>query len=264
MIKISVLMENTACSPDFQSEHGLSLWIETAHHTILFDTGKSGAFAANAAALGINLSEADIAVLSHGHYDHGGGLKTFLSLNEKAPVYLTRLAFVPHYSGTGEYIGLDPSLKGNPRLVTAADPQTIDDELMLCTCNERTRFFPTDTAGLTEKPADTLQPDAFLHEQYLTIRDGGRKIVVSGCSHKGIRNIVRWLRPDILIGGFHFMKMDVSSGENPLLKESAEDLLKFPTDYYTCHCTGIAQYRYLKSIMGNRIHYLSAGMQLEI
>ncbi|MCI8845747.1 MAG: MBL fold metallo-hydrolase [Lachnospiraceae bacterium] len=72
-MKITALLENKTNREDMLTEHGLSLYIETEKHKILFDMGQSDLFAKNAAALGINLSSVDIAVLSHGHYDHGGG-----------------------------------------------------------------------------------------------------------------------------------------------------------------------------------------------
>ena len=95
-MKITVLTENTACRESLACEHGLSLYIETGCHKILFDAGQSGAFADNAEALGIDLSAVDFAVLSHGHYDHGNGLVRFLEINGTAPIYLRRDTFGFH------------------------------------------------------------------------------------------------------------------------------------------------------------------------
>lgn len=263
-MKITVLTENTSSCPDIASEHGLSLLIETPKHRLLFDTGASDAFARNAEKLGIDLAAVDTAVLSHGHNDHGGGLKKFLSLNHTAPVYVNRNAFGPYYNENLKYIGLDPELESNPQLIPVGDHHTIDEELSLCTCNREIRYYPVDSAGLTVKSAGNYQADSFVHEQYLIIRTGGKKYVVSGCSHKGILNLMKWLQPDVMIGGFHFMKLDLSHGENETLRTAAETLLRCPAEYYTCHCTGLAQYDYLKKRMGNRLHYLSAGQTVEL
>ena len=116
-MKLYTLMENTTCRPDFDAEHGLSLYIETDRHRLLFDIGQSGTFADNAEKLGVDLAAVDCAVLSHGHYDHGGGLKRFLEINDHAPVYLNRNAFGEYYHGPDRYIGLDTQLKKSGRLI---------------------------------------------------------------------------------------------------------------------------------------------------
>ena len=92
-MKLTALLENTTDCPDILTRHGLSLYLETAHHKILFDFGPDDSFARNAEQLGVDLSAVDLAVLSHGHDDHGGGLKTFLEINQTAPVYVRETAF---------------------------------------------------------------------------------------------------------------------------------------------------------------------------
>lgn len=94
-MKITVLLENSKCREALTCEHGLSLYLQTGGKNILFDAGQTSAFAENAEKLGIDLKAVDLALLSHGHYDHGGGLATFLRINEKAPVYLQEEAFAP-------------------------------------------------------------------------------------------------------------------------------------------------------------------------
>ena len=80
-MKVQVLLENTSLSEALKAEHGLSLYIETGKHKILFDMGQTDAFADNAEKMGIDLSQVDFAILSHGHYDHGGGLKYFMEIH---------------------------------------------------------------------------------------------------------------------------------------------------------------------------------------
>ena len=91
-MKIITLMENTACREDLTASHGLSLYIETPKHNILFDMGPDNEYIHNAEKLGVDLKAVDIAVLSHGHYDHGGGLAMFRLLNDHAKIYLHRLS----------------------------------------------------------------------------------------------------------------------------------------------------------------------------
>lgn len=258
-MKITALTENTSGDPRIGCEHGLSLYIEASAHKILFDAGQSGLFADNAAVLGVDLSQVDCAVLSHGHYDHGGGLARFLQLNDHAPVYLSRYAFEPHYNGTEKYIGLDPALRNCGRLVFTDGEQPIADGLTLYACGRREMRYPIDTGNLLMRDDGVLKPEDFRHEQYLLIEENGKRILISGCSHKGILNIMHWLRPDVLVGGFHFMKR----GLDETLVSDARRLAAYPTDYYTCHCTGVEQYRRMKPHM-ERLHYLSAGQTISI
>ncbi len=258
-MKLSVLIENTSSKQEILCEHGLSLYIETEKHNILFDTGQSDAFAENALRMGIDLSKTDMAILSHGHYDHGGGLKRFLEINRTAPVYVSRHAFMPHYNGTEKYIGLDNGLKGNPRIHFVEDVLELTPELSLYSCNGAVCHVPMDSAGLNMVAEGQLQPEDFRHEQYLLIRESSRKILISGCSHKGILNIMKWFEPDVLIGGFHFMKLDPEGAGRETLQQAGKILLQYPAKYYTGHCTGVKQYCFLKKMMGERLEYLSGG-----
>ncbi|MBE6879479.1 MAG: MBL fold metallo-hydrolase [Ruminococcaceae bacterium] len=258
-MKITCLAENTSVNNNIGAEHGLSLFIETKNHRILFDMGQTELFSLNAEKLGIDLSSVDIAILSHGHYDHGGGISEFLRLNKKAPLYINENAFGDHYNGTEKYIGLDKSLKNSSRIVFTGDKHKINDCLTLYTCNDKEKSFELGSFGLNMKKGDEFLPDDFSHEHYLLIEENGRKILISGCSHKGVLNIASWFKPDVLIGGFHFSKLSLDD----TLKGYAEYLDSFSTDFYTCHCTGTEQYSFMKNYM-NRLSYLSAGQEIEI
>ena len=254
-MKVVTLMENTSCRENVSFEHGLSLYIETENSKILFDAGQSAAFAENAEKLGVDLKAVDFAVLSHGHYDHGGGLKAFLERNAAAPVYVSQYAFEPHYGANG-YIGLDPGLQNSDRIRYVSEKVTPGPGMTLC----RIDAVPMDTAGLQVEEDGIRKPDDFRHEQYLLVEEAGKRNLISGCSHKGILNIVDAFRPDILIGGFHFMKIESEA----TLEAAAKKLLEYDTVYYTGHCTGQKQYDYLKTIMGDKLHYISTGTVLEL
>jgi len=258
-MRITTLIENSTCREDLPCEHGLSFYIETENYKILFDAGQTDAFAENAEKLGIDLSKADFAVLSHGHYDHGGGFLRFLQINQTAPIYLNRDAFMPHFNGEQKDIGLNPALRDCTRLVYTDDCTKIADGITLYSCNRRQRPYPFGSFGLTVQEHGALHPDDFRHEQYLLIEEKGKRVCFSGCSHKGVLNITGWFLPDVLIGGFHFMKLEPDEPGRQTLEDSADALLHFPAVYYTGHCTGLSQFAYLKKRMGDRVHALSTG-----
>ena len=118
-VKIITLMENTQGEEGCAFEHGLSLYIETEKHKILADTGATGAFAENAEKLGVNLSSVDMVVLSHGHYDHSGGILTFTEKNRHARIYMQQKATGDFYHGQTDPRfasgGNDPGRQGSGR-----------------------------------------------------------------------------------------------------------------------------------------------------
>lgn len=118
--------------------------------------------------------------------------------------------------------------------------------------------------GLTTFTNGVFIPDDFRHEQYLLIQEGGKKILFTGCCHKGILNVLEWLRPDVVIGGFHFFRMDLEGTDRERLFEAATILSEYNTEYYTCHYTGVEQFHFLKSLTEERLQYLSAGDELDI
>lgn len=258
-MKIYCLIENTALFDIFASEHGLSLFIDTGSHKILFDMGQSNAFIKNAEKLGLDLTEVDIAIISHGHYDHGGGLNAFLEVNSKARVYISSHAFSPYFNREDKYIGLDATLKDSPRLVFCDGVTSIDTGLTLFSFNNKKMSFSSGTLGFKALKDGQLVNDDFCHEQYLEIKENGKRFLFSGCSHRGILNIASQLKPDYLIGGFHFSKLSLG-GE---LCEYAKALDGLGTVFYTCHCTGVPQYEFMKGQM-RELHYISSGASIEI
>ena len=262
-MKLTMLAENTTCREDLGFEHGLSLYLETGNRRLLFDCGQSGLFRENARKLDIDLKKVDTFVLSHGHYDHGGGLYPFMEENKTAKMYASDLCFGDFYNGPDKFIGLNPTLRDCMRILPVSEKTDLGDGLTLYPG----RLVPTprkvESYGLYFRHGHLWVPDTFLHEQYLLLNEKGKRILFSGCSHRGILNIAAHFKPDVLIGGFHFKKLDPEK-DREILRESAEELLKLPTEYYTCHCTGKPQYDCLKTIMVDRIHYLSTGSRLEL
>ena len=253
-MKLTVLTENTMVNPSLIAEHGLSLYIETGKEKILFDMGQSDAFARNAEKLGIDLGAVTLAVISHGHFDHGGGLKWFLEINQTAPVYLSKFAFQPHFNASGKDIGLNPALQNSSRLVMVDGDRSLAEGITLHASISCAAPMPQEGMQAGNPPI----AEDFRHECYVTLKEGEKTILLSGCSHRGIGNIVQFFRPDVFIGGFHLMK----EHRREVLEETARTLLPLPTVYYTGHCTGQDQFALLQETMGSRLHSLSTGTVL--
>lgn len=262
-MKFWTLMENTTSRDDLACEHGLSLYIEAGGHRILFDAGQTGAFADNAEKMGIDLNQVDLCILSHGHYDHGGGLKRFLEVNDHAPVYVNRHAFGDYYNGEEKYIGLDAELLSEERIIFTGDNRTISDTVSIHSCPNFPQPNGFNAYGLTALRGGQHVPDDFRHEQYLLIREGEKRILFSGCSHRGILNIKTWFAPDVFVGGFHLMKLDPEKDRIKLIA-IASMLMAKETVYYTGHCTGEGPYAFLKERMGERLQALSTGASFEV
>lgn len=264
-MKIISLLENTCKNGNFQTEHGLSLYIESNNKKILFDMGQSDLFAQNAQKLNVNLADVDFAILSHGHYDHGGGMETFLQINKNAPIYINRHAFEEHYNGTKKFIGLDKQITLSNRLMFTDDYLKISDDFELFSCNDKDSSFSTLPSGLTRFENNTFVPEDFRHEQYFLVQEGSQRILFSGCSHKGILNILEWFKPNILIGGFHLKDLNPDiDNDKILLYDIARLLNTYNTKYFTCHCTGVNQYDFLKNLLEEQLEYISTGEIVEI
>lgn len=271
---IKTLVENTSVSDNYGCEHGLCLYIETKKHKLLFDMGKSDLFIQNAKKMNVDLSDVDLAVISHGHYDHGGGLKYFLEINKKAKIYIHEKAFESHYSkrptGTA-YIGLDNSLINNDRIIFVGDYLKIDDELELFS-NVKGREFPSlSNKTLLMKYDNELLEDSFAHEQNLIINEDDKTLLLAGCAHNGIVNITERFTvlknkyANVVIGGFHLYNPSTGKSENTILIDAiGARLKKTGSLYYTCHCTGLLAFEQLSKVLGENISYLATGSVVKL
>lgn len=269
MFRLITLLENTSCSENIEARHGLSFYIETPAHRLLFDMGPDDAFVKNAKKLGVDLSKVDIAVLSHGHNDHGGGLKAFLSLNPKANVYLRREAFEGHYSRveTGPvFIGLEQELLEESRLVFTPEILHLDGEITLFS-----RVTPpspptfSNSALMVKRGEEYLQDD-FIHEQSLLLTLGEETVLLAGCCHAGAERILEKAEkilgksPDYFVGGFHLCNPRKKTYESDeVIDGVARRLAARPCRYFTGHCTGEKAFLRMKDILGENLGYLAAG-----
>lgn len=273
-MKIITLVENTSINKTLKAEHGLSVHIETEHKKILFDTGASDAFLHNASSMGLDIASVDALIISHGHYDHGGGIQNFINVNKKAPIYIQEAAFGDFYSkrsnGNLAYIGLDPTLQNNERIIWVKDYKQIFSGVEIFSDFQNKLFFPKGNATLFMDSKGTTN-DTFAHEQVLVLEENGIFFLCTGCAHNGIVTILdsfneRYGRyPDYVLGGFHLHSGSTGITEDEkTIRDIASYLLNTKARYYTGHCTGEKPFALLQNRMSEYIAYASAGFVIHI
>lgn len=209
-MKIVTLVENIVKSGNLWAEHGLALYLETDNRKILFDTGQSGLFMQNAEKLGIPVEEIDSVILSHGHYDHTGGLYPFLERNNKAVIYAKEEIFIPKYCGKSIFAGtpLNESLIKD-RIIFVDRVTELDENVFIMPHTKI--YFPVDThfKEFNKKVNDRIVPDEFDDELFLTIKHNNKLNILTACSHRGVTNICETannhfnLPVRLILGGFH-------------------------------------------------------------
>lgn len=275
-MRIINIIENTPGSNDCMIGHGLSFYIETAKHKLLMDTGPSGDIIENCEKLGVSLSNVDTVILSHGHYDHAGGIMPFANINSTAKIYMHREAAGNYYAFDGKekgyrYIGIDPEITQLDQIVYVSGNMKIDETLSVFCEITGKRNLPDTNKRLLKNDSGRYIQDSFAHEQCLVIEEQGKHFLFSGCAHNGILNILdRYeelydAQPDVAVSGFHMMKKtDYTSEDIRNIRNTAYELTQYPTVFYTCHCTGIPAYQMMKEIMGEQLHYVHCGEEISV
>jgi len=260
-LKITTLIENMAEeSNELAFEHGFSALIELNGKTILFDTGQSGAFADNAKALGKRLEEVDAVVLSHGHYDHTGGVPVLLEkLKENTPVYVGKEFFTPKYKkledGSYKYNGIPfekEILTGKETRIQLNfienDRTGIGEHLVLFKNFSCVTEYEKANPNFYIKTETGYEPDYFADEIALGILTEAGVVLVAGCSHAGIINILTHVKRTMdlpvaaVLGGTHL----VEAGEERLLHTVEAIRAHGVKKIAVSHCTGEAGIKLLQ------------------
>ena len=261
----TVLSDNRTCNDLLQTEHGLSILLETDKHRILLDTGASDVFIRNAEKTGIDLSTVDYVFISHGHSDHAGGLKYFVARNRQAKV------LVSPDTMSGKFF----SKRGNLHSITAEWPKIDDGRLVLinqiCARAEdihviahipQTHLMPKGNQNLyVQNTNGVFTHDDFRHE--LALYDDG--LLFTGCAHSGLENILAACPWPVhtVVGGFHLL--DGLETEEELMALAQRLKAKYSnTQFFTSHCTGDKVFATLKTIMGNQLNAFSCGMTITV
>jgi len=273
-LSITVLVDNTAMDPALRAEHGLALWIETGDRHILFDTGMSDALLHNAAHMGIDPGTADILVLSHGHYDHTGGLGPLLSARgDRLPtVYAHPRALAPKYGrntdGSGRENGMVPAVRAyltshsETRLVEG--PTEVVPGVSLTGPVPRETDFE-DTGGAFYTDSECRAADPMPDDQAMFADTAAGLVVVLGCAHAGVVNTLRYIRTlvpdrpfDTVIGGMH---LGNSSPER--MDKTVTALRDMEIRHlYPIHCTGRTAAERFRTELGSRVAEAGAGTRL--
>jgi 7,8-dihydropterin-6-yl-methyl-4-(beta-D-ribofuranosyl)aminobenzene 5'-phosphate synthase len=270
-MKITVLIENSVgvlIPTGLCGEHGLSLWIEYEGHNILFDTGQTGRVVENAIRLGINLKNADAIILSHGHYDHTGGLKPVLEfIGKPIDIYAHKDIFSLHYASLGDrYIGIPfrkEELEGlgtNFRWIK--EPTEIFPNMWLSGEVPRKTTFEKIDERLYIKDGDKKIPDPILDDMSLFIKTPKGLVIILGCAHSGVVNIIEHAKEVTgvnkiyaIIGGTH---LEPVGGKQ--LEETFVYLAKLNFSLLSAnHCTGLKVTSKFKEIFGNKFKFGTTG-----
>ncbi len=278
-MKIVPLLENKRISKSLVCKHGLSLYIEANNHKILVDVGPDDSFIKNAKTLGINLAEVDYLIISHGHSDHGGGLRAFLAINHTAKVVMSRYAFGSYYAKVlGPLkisVGLDQSLQNHPQIECIEGTVQLADTLLVFDSVSGDELVSTSNNKLLVKGADkgvAYSQDTFRHEIYLSVTCGDQKFLFSSCSHRGMVNILQRYQeiegrdPDYVYAGLHLYNPISRKGESSDFINSLGKVLERTEvkTFYTFHCTGDKAYKQLQGVLSHRVQSLSTGSVVDL
>jgi 7,8-dihydropterin-6-yl-methyl-4-(beta-D-ribofuranosyl)aminobenzene 5'-phosphate synthase len=270
MIRLTIIVDNTAYRPDLQTEHGFACWIETGNARLLFDTGQGTALAPNAQALGIELTRANAIALSHGHYDHTGGLAEAWTTPETTPLYLHAGALAARYrvsGGTVKEISM-------PRPVRELLTQHMESVRYTNQPTEivpgawLTGFVPRHHHQEVAEPEPFFldpsgqQPDHLVDDQALYLVTSTGVIVLLGCAHAGVINTLDHIRDltghaplRAVIGGMH---LRAASAER--LAWTVAQLQRLnPGMLAPAHCTGDAAMKVLAEAFADRYQPCGAG-----
>lgn len=270
-IRLTCLINDTQGAAQLPVEHGLSILIETDAGSLLFDTGQTGLVVDNARHLGLDLSHVERIVLSHGHYDHTGGLGAVLNVTPRGTLFLHPAALERKYSrrtGTTRDIGM-PKLtapeirrRGWNIVETLRSTEVMPGFHVTGPVPRETPF--EDVGGSFFLDDGGTQADPIIDDQAVYFSTRAGLVVVLGCAHAGVINTLRYISQltggtpvHAVIGGMHLLHAPVSR-----LTATTETLRQYEARLVVpCHCTGSAATAMLRSQLGPSFRDCGIGSQ---
>lgn len=276
-MKFTVLIDRKGAAP-LCLEHGLSYYIQLGSEEILLDAGSSGKIAQNAKLLNISLEDVDFAVLSHGHYDHSDGFRSFFQENPSASLYLRKEAVDSYFSfskGAPKFVGIHKSIDHSRFTFVEEDIFPLCSNVFLISYPKNPTHPRKDDKFYQKKIAwDDFLQDSFRHQQSLVVQLEQELLIFNSCFHGDILAICQDILqkfPDYgsfsLVGGLHFQ---TDQHNNPLFAESDLDffmtsLLKIGLNrVYTGHCTSDFAFSLLKKHLNERLFFPEVGETIKL
>ncbi len=238
-MRFFVLVNDYGCENNCEKEHGLSLYIEALNKKILMDVGQSNIFLQNAEKLNIDISSIDYLVLSHGHHDHGKGLKNLE--NTGLPFYCHPECFISRFRkrDTSFYAGIGTTqeeLSKKFDVTLSKESLKISDGIYFLGEIERKNNFEAKTTPLVLEDG---KDDWIYDDSGIAIVENNELIVVSGCAHSGICNTIEYAKKvtgankvKAVIGGFHLK--EINDATNKTIDYFKKEKIEY---IFMGHCT---------------------------
>jgi 7,8-dihydropterin-6-yl-methyl-4-(beta-D-ribofuranosyl)aminobenzene 5'-phosphate synthase len=273
-IQISILVDNNA-KPDLKKERGFSVWIEVSGHRILFDTGRGQALIHYSATLGCDLSLADVLILSHGHYDHTGGISYVLKHNPSIKIYCHSDLLLSRYSNRDVTAPKDISIPladesailGLPvkQVCWIDHPERIYPNIWFSGPNPRVHPLE-DAGGPFFLDPEGTRPDPLEDDMAMWIQSNRGLVIITCCCHSDLINTINHIRQvseqekiTAIIGGFHLAHASLQR-----LEATCQALKEWKVEtIIPCHCTGDEAISFMRHGLGEKVVQEYAGLVWE-